>query len=438
MAGMDVERNEDANAPLLSKPAVISEPSKLYGPKAMVYNTFHSLAQKFRLPQPDNVMQYETSDLAQWHTFSYVTGTLIQNHLLWDVIFRLVGTSFCVAFLLILTGVPPEHVKILNLDVVTMTLNVFVGLMLAFFMNNSVQRWLSTINGLLQLFDSIRNLSMQLHALGVPESHRKRVCQYGLMSCDFLVIELQMKNRTPEEQMQMLQAVWDDSEPVLEEWEREVMHSVYDKANRIASQVWVWIASYIGHLAQTGYVPPMPSPTYGRIIQLAQDAQEAIRQVRISINVQLPFLYSHTLAVLVHSNNIFSALEFGATLSTHIAALLWHQGVRWENVTIVAADSKDESVVTALEAILRSFITRMVAPFMYQAFFQIGLSLAQPFDYKFGSGLSAIPTDKLIHELRRDLEMSEIMARGIQAWEAPRFKQPSPSASSTPAATKAT
>ena len=40
--------------------------------------------------------------------------------------------------------------------------------------------------------------------------------------------------------------------------------------------LWLWIASFMGRLASDGEIPPMASPTYGRIVALANDAQNAL------------------------------------------------------------------------------------------------------------------------------------------------------------------
>jgi len=36
--------------------------------------------------------------------------------------------------------------------------------------------------------------------------------------------------------------------------------------------LWTWVASLIGRMAQNGEIPPMPSPTYGRILNIVQQA----------------------------------------------------------------------------------------------------------------------------------------------------------------------
>merc|ERR1719158_1390465 len=75
--------------------------------------------------------------------------------------------------------------------------------------------------------------------------------------------------------------------------------------------MWMWVAAMIGRLAQDAWIPPMQSPTYGRIMNLCQSAHGGIRQVRASISVQAPLSYTHMLATLVHVNNFINALSLG-------------------------------------------------------------------------------------------------------------------------------
>ena len=64
-------------------------------------------------------------------------------------------------------------------------------MMLGFFLSTSMNRWYACADGFLQIMDSIRNLQMQLLALGVEESKMKDVARYGILSVLMLEVELQ-------------------------------------------------------------------------------------------------------------------------------------------------------------------------------------------------------------------------------------------------------
>merc|ERR1719456_1786526 len=93
---------------------------------------------------------------------------------------------------------------------------------------------------------------------------------------------------------------------MLDQEDADVLADVHEHA----ALMWVWVVSLISRAAQDQQVPHMGSPTYGRLVMLANSAEEAIRQVVVASKVQLPFVYVHTLALLVHTNNLLCAIGF--------------------------------------------------------------------------------------------------------------------------------
>merc|ERR1740121_2318365 len=79
-------------------------------------------------------------------------------------------------------------------------------------------------------------------------------------------------------------------------------------------------------------------------------------------------------------------------------------------------------IVRDFQTILATFCMNMLIPMLYQAFFQIGLLLAQPFDSP-ALCVSAIPIDKLIKTLERDLADARIVMKELPDWEPPKYQQ---------------
>ena len=52
-------------------------------------------------------------------------------------------------------------------------------------------------------------------------------------------------------------------------------------------------------MAADGEIPPIPTPTYGRVITMAEQAYTGIRAVRASIRVQPPYVHVQMMAALV-------------------------------------------------------------------------------------------------------------------------------------------
>lgn len=380
------------------------------------------------------VVNYETKRLATFSALTHLHGTVWTNRSLWGNMGALFTVSILFAIVLWFVVPDPGEVDASKFAAISNFLKVFLAFLLGFFMASSVGRWTTTVKGFLGLFNAVRNMCMQMHALGVENDKIKEVVRYGIVSCVFLVSELEMAVDTPAIKQAKSEMMWLHlkQKGLLTDKEAPILEPLDDRA----SLIWIWVASKIGRYAQDGDIPPMNSGTYGRIMQLCQSAQDGIRQVRCSISVQIPFIYTHMLACLVHLNNVLCALTFGLTLGSGLGAILSYYGIHSPLVTYVyakhsptttSAPSAEFYAVhasghshpnSAGQAIFLSMFTCLVAPFMYQAFLQIALSLAQPF----GSEEAAIPTDALIMKLRADLEHMERMSDNTPGWEKPVFK----------------
>lgn len=77
--------------------------------------------------------------------------------------------------------------------------------------------------------------------------------------------------------------------------ETETLKQIIDPAQTL----WVWITSLLSRLAADGEIPPIPTPTYGRVITMAEQAYTGIRAVRASIRVQPPYVHVQMMAALV-------------------------------------------------------------------------------------------------------------------------------------------
>merc|ERR1719217_738008 len=245
----------------------------------------------------------------------------------------LFGVSLLFAFFLWLLVPDPGSVDASKFAAISNFLKVFLAFLLGFFMASSVGRWTTTVKGFLNLFNAVRNICMQMHALGVDNDKIDHVVRYGIVSCVFLVSELEMATDSAPIKQAKSEMMWLHlkQKDLLSEEEGPILEPLEDRA----SLIWIWVASKIGRYAQDGDIPPMNSGTYGRIMALCQMAQDGIRQVRSSLSVQIPFIYTHMLACLVHLNNILCALTFGLTLGTGMGAVLGHYGIHSPMITYV-------------------------------------------------------------------------------------------------------
>merc|ERR1719210_680549 len=73
-------------------------------------------------------------------------------------------------------------------------LNVFVGLLLGFFLKSSMNRWYGCVNAFLELLDAVRSMQMQMTALGVAHERSEKLSRYGILSAWLLHLSLNLES----------------------------------------------------------------------------------------------------------------------------------------------------------------------------------------------------------------------------------------------------
>lgn len=349
---------------------------------------------------------------------------------LWIAMLKLVTLSVIVAVITVLTVSDPASLKVEVFASISKFLSVFSGLMLGFFMTNSVTRWRNCAQGFLELCDAIRNLQMQFMALGVTPAKYDMCIRYGILSGWLLKSHLEAEHVARKHGL--AQEKWDEflaepdqgndlgHSPKLLPCELDVLRTVKDPA----AGLWTWISSLIGRMAQDGEVPPMQSPTYGRIMNLAQDAHNGIRHVRSSISIRAPFVYVQLLTSLVHINNVMNAIALGIVSGVAISEVLIRRGLHYHTPKVSGNESERD-----LQFFLVTSIMCALGPLLYHALIEISVCLATPFASDFGK----IPIHRLLMLLEEDLKDTATMSDANVKWQKACFKQ----ASQPPAPPKA-
>lgn len=279
------------------------------------------------------------------------------------------------------------------------------------------------MQGFLELGDAIRNLQMQLCALDAPAESIDMCMRYGMLSGVLLRIQLSVEMLPQQERAEtrdkMFMELLDRSgeslgyEPKFTEEEVEIVRPIRDPAGLM----WTWVASIVARLAQDGHIPPMASPTYGRIMNLAQDAHNGIRHVRSSISIQAPFIYVHTLVSLVHINNMLNGICLGMVIGSVCSEMLMRYRGHLLHDTEVPADGTEDR--DAQFIIITTFIC-LIGPLLYQAIMEIGLALAQPFA---SQGYARVPVERLQNMLEEDLADGKLLAGSLPHWEKPSWRE---------------
>lgn len=320
----------------------------------------------------------------------------------------------------------PSALKVSKFKQISIFLNVFVGLLLSFFMSSSINRWYACAGGFLELFDAIRNLQMQFFALGVREELITICMRYGCLSAHLLNMQLKSECMEEEQAKEYMKKQWDGMT-----WDGEIGPSfniafatpaeraTLERVDDPACTLWIWVASRIGRMAQDQDIPGMATPTYGRIVGLVQNAHGGIRSVRASCQVQTPFIYVHLLASLVHINNILNAISFGLTMGISVAVWLAGRKTKGFSDKEMFKPASPKEVAQDLQNLVVVFFFSVFGPLLYQALLEVAICIAQPFA---AQSRGSIPTRRLLNTLEKDLRDGQIMATKPPGWEEPRFK----------------
>lgn len=386
----------------------------------------------------NDTMTYEVRHLTSVSGFLWggAHSAFLKRHT-WTMIIQLIFVSIIVAFATYSMIDDAAEAKESKFAEINQFLQLFVALLLGFYLSSSVNRWYTCVDGFMKLFDSIRNMQMQFYALGVPQEQIYTCLRYGVVSAVMLSTEMQVRllpKLEREKQMENMYSALVSAEPprlALGEYalitpsERNLLTALEDESVEpsLSGCMWIWVSSLIGRMAQDGEIPGMATPIYGRIMNLAMAAHAGIRQVKTTINVQAPFAYAHMMAVLVHVNNIFSAVSFGITLGLTIGTFRMHTSSirtfdRHSKAHLIPV--KQEELYRVCENLVISFITGIAGPVIYQVLLDVCICIAMPFDSK----EAMIPTDKFVAALEKDLFDSVTMAENPASWDRPYFKPP--------------
>mmetsp|Transcript_37502 Transcript_37502/g.72148 ORF Transcript_37502/g.72148 Transcript_37502/m.72148 type:complete len:256 (-) Transcript_37502:87-854(-) len=255
-------------------------------------------------------------------------------------------------------------------------------------------------------------MQMQMIALGVDHERCEMLTRYGILSAWLLHLSLNSPRQTTGSEEEEFR--YSARERTFEWLEKARPHLVQTREKQRLLRhpesyalLWTWVASLIGRMSQDGEIPPMASPTYGRIIEIVEMAYGSIREVRTLDLVKAPFVYVHTLAVLVHVNHILNAISFGLMMGMTTKAAMGK-----------AENNLQNNLPQLLSSLFMQFCMNMVAPFLYLALLDVCVCISQPFTYVEGK----IPALKFIRNLEEDIINAAVMADNTK-WEKPRFKK---------------
>jgi hypothetical protein len=149
--------------------------------------------------------QYDISLMTTWESFAMMKGAVFANPTVWRCMLFATILACCAAVGTCLSG----NVKGINpakVQKLATFLNVFVGMLVGFFLSSSMNRWYGCINAFLQLLDAVRSMQMQMIALGVDRERCETLSRYGVLSA--WLLHLSVNNKKPASESSPLENAW--------------------------------------------------------------------------------------------------------------------------------------------------------------------------------------------------------------------------------------
>merc|ERR1719313_2624121 len=272
------------------------------------------------------------------------------------------------SLLLVLLTSHPEAYKTDSMDAIVKTVAVSIAFLLGMFLSSCISRWWDTVKSLERLFGTIKRLSMTAINVELPAEARVVLSRRCVLSTRLLQVELTESHSTLSGKQSRIEldTHWDQ---IFNYWEAhgdaskeeiKVMRQVPQQQRSFFA--WSLVSKEIlaqrSHLVNTdGNVDAL---AYDRLCDLVQDGVASISSVRTAAAFQMPYIYVHLLAFMIHFVNALTALGTGVQMGLLIAT------ARKTNESI-----DGNKMVSCL-------LFLAVQAFIYQAFLTIGAALSFP------------------------------------------------------------
>lgn len=361
-------------------------------------------------PQASKHVTYNPRLLLNWSVLRAVRGTVFDDGgILFNVaVVSAVALLSCVVcFLAVpdLTTFKPD-----SFYAVVLYVKVFIAFMLGMFLNNCLGRWWDTVVGLTDLFMSIRKITWICNTNEAQAPVRDTIQRHAVLSCLLLEAEVSSLYEPPE----IVEKRWVElqslalTEGLASQAELVHLSTEVDRADR-ALAVWAWIGREIGSLK-------LPPPVMTLALTTGTDAIACIKKIKTEVQLQMPLMYTHMLAFLVHLNNLMLAVATGVGTAIMLNDVIHSYGGRrdsaLDHVDLTEEPDRPGKLYRAVQGIIVAMLSLLVQPVIYHAFLQIGAILADPFTHE----SHGLPMLDYVSQLRGQLKEMNAMAEQDVAW----------------------
>lgn len=353
---------------------------KLWKGKAKDSANMEDLLDPLSFLQEQTVTTYEAEDLTGWNAMTMYAGTVFTQKVTVRIIALQLGTCWSVAYTLFYFTSHPEHYRTDAVDEIIKTISISIAFMLGLFLNTCLQKWWDTVEGVQQLLQAVKHLVVCAIQHEVRAELRSTLCRRAMLSVRLLQAEtsynklVMQKEAADQALMGCLAPVvkidpatfWEDAfAELLEEGkvtqeEMDVLLEV--PVNQRSFFAWSLVGSELRRNRSTLRNPDGVEDTfaYDRLCELVEAGVSGVSCIKSLGLWQLPFVYVHMLAFMVHFVNFCTAAGTGCSLG----------------VMVATASARNEVLDSSV--VISKMLYIVVQAFIYQAFLSIGTALSFP------------------------------------------------------------
>jgi len=262
----------------------------------------------------------------------------------------------------------PENYSTGSMQQVIKTISVSIAFLLGLFLSSCINRWWDTVSSLEALFGTIKRLIMTAINLELPKESRETLARRCVLSTFMLQVEqtehhAKLAGKQTDEEVQKHWAEF------MDEWLKNGLLTQYEwnmfqAVNSQQRSFFAWslvskeLLNVRHHLNQQNGAADVMA--YDRLCDLVQAGVANVSAVRTAAAFQMPYIYVHMLAFMIHFTNVITALGTGVQMG-----LLFSVAAK-ENKPIDGGEVVNAIIFLTVQAVL------------YQSFLTIGAALSFP------------------------------------------------------------
>jgi len=345
------------------------------------------------------VYVYSNEQLLTWWVLLTKTPAIVMSWRVWVVGPCVLALAYGVALMVVFQSHYANMIDTKRIDEFGKYLRVFIAFMLGLFMNNSFQRWHTSVSLFRQVLTSVKQLMFTARLMKVRTEVVEELQRKCLIACYILEAEMRIDLNC---KASGCKEHWDNTWKSLEE--KGILTQAEEKAiSRLrngqgdmdmgghSTMIWAWIGQVVQKVRDE---PGLLVPMYIRMVTISHGCLGQVDKLKTVVHVQVPFTYAYLLSTIVHLNNIILALCSGLAIGASLTGLDAEENGAGSATQHVFYKS---GAVVAMQTMIL-----LIQPLMYQAC----LVIAHLLNHPFGDQIFHLPTETFIELLQDELQIS--------------------------------